>query len=101
MPAPRAVPVVLCFLLRDTPQCGTEVLMGLKQTGFGIGRIVTLGGHVEPGETPAQAAVREVFEESGVTVTEADLEYAGTVEFVFPAQPDWDMSTGRPQRSSI
>ncbi|WP_341481619.1 8-oxo-dGTP diphosphatase [Arthrobacter gengyunqii] len=92
-PPPRAVPVVLCFLMRDTPEQGAEVLMGLKQTGFGIGRIVTLGGHVEPGETPVQAAVREVFEESGVTVEEKDLEHAGTVEFVFPARPEWDMST--------
>ena len=93
VPVPRAVPVVLCFLLREAPGHGAEVLMGLKQTGFGVGRIVTLGGHVEPGETPAQAAVREVFEESGVTVAEADLEPAGTIEFVFPARPEWDMST--------
>ncbi|MET4061288.1 8-oxo-dGTP diphosphatase [Arthrobacter sp. UYP6] len=92
-PPTRAVPVVLCFLMRGKPQQGTEVLMGLKLTGFGVGRIVTLGGHVEPGETPEQAAVREVFEESGVTVAEADLERAGTVEFIFPARPDWDMST--------
>ncbi|WP_258073614.1 8-oxo-dGTP diphosphatase [Arthrobacter sp. 08Y14] len=85
--------MVLCFLMRDTPEQGTEVLMGLKQTGFGVGRIVTLGGHVEPGESPAQAAVREVFEESGVTVAETDLELAGTIEFIFPARPEWDMST--------
>ena len=28
------------------------------------------GGHVEPGETPEQAAVREIQEELGVTVTD-------------------------------
>ena len=32
------------------------------------------GGHVDPGETPKQAAVRETFEESGLTVNAADLE---------------------------
>ena len=32
------------------------------------------GGHVDPGETPKQAAVRETFEESGLTVNTADLE---------------------------
>ena len=70
-----------------------EVLMGLKQTGFGTGRIVTLGGHVEPGETPEQAAVREVEEEAAVTVREQDLVRAGSIEFVFPFRPEWDMST--------
>ena len=67
--------------------------MGLKQTGFGTGRIVTLGGHVEPGETAEQAAVREVEEEASVTVLEEDLVRAGSIEFVFPYRPDWDMST--------
>lgn len=90
---PRATPVVLCFLMRETAQDGHKVLLGMKKTGFGVGRIVTLGGHVEPGESPEAAAVREVFEESGVTITEADLEPAGTIEFIFPARPEWDMST--------
>lgn len=89
----RATPVVLCFLFRETPDGGQEVLLGLKKTGFGIGRIVTLGGHVEPGESSGQAAVREVFEESGVVVAEEDLEPAGSIEFMFPARPEWDMST--------
>ncbi|UWX98202.1 NUDIX domain-containing protein [Arthrobacter zhaoxinii] len=89
----RASPVVLCFLFRETEQDGREVLMGLKKTGFGLGRVVTLGGHIEPGETPEQAAVREVEEESGVVVAEQDLRRAGTIEWIFPAQPGLDMST--------
>ncbi len=31
------------------------------------------GGHVDPGETPIQAAVRETYEESGLIVKAADL----------------------------
>lgn len=31
------------------------------------------GGHIEPGETPEHAAVREVFEESGLRIRETDL----------------------------
>ena len=88
-----STPVTLCFLLRDRPDGGTDVLLGLKKTGFGIGKIVGLGGHVEPGESHAEAACREVQEESGVIVLERDLHPAGVVEFVFPHRPEWNMHT--------
>ncbi|MDQ0756845.1 8-oxo-dGTP diphosphatase [Arthrobacter sp. B3I4] len=84
-------PVTLCFMLRDTDS-GTEVLLGLKRTGFGVGKIVGIGGHVEPGESDAEAVVREVWEEAGIIVLEEDLAHAGVVEFIFPAKPEWNMS---------
>ncbi|WP_258805531.1 8-oxo-dGTP diphosphatase [Pseudarthrobacter sp. NS4] len=84
--------VTLCFLLRDAGD-GTEVLLGLKRTGFGTGKIVGIGGHVEPGETDGEAAVREVFEETGISVLPEDLNDAGAVHFVFPARPEWNMRT--------
>ncbi|MFC4398146.1 8-oxo-dGTP diphosphatase [Arthrobacter sedimenti] len=87
-----AAAVTLCFLLREGEN-GTEVLLGLKQTGFGRGKIVGIGGHVEPGETSAQAVIRELLEETGVVLEEAALADAGAVHFVFPARPDWDMKT--------
>jgi 8-oxo-dGTP diphosphatase len=87
-----AARVTLCFLLRDRDS-GTEVLLGLKRTGFGTGKIVGIGGHVEPGESEAEAVVREVWEETGVTVRQEDLADAGVVQFVFPARPAWDMHT--------
>ena len=43
-------PVTLCFLTR-TVRGVPQVLLGTKKTGFGMGKIVGLGGHVEPGET--------------------------------------------------
>ncbi|MGY2742920.1 8-oxo-dGTP diphosphatase [Arthrobacter sp. UYCu723] len=104
-----SAPVTLCFLLRDAPGGGTEVLLGLKKTGFGKGRIVGLGGHVEPGESDAEAICREVLEEARITVRQQDLSDAGVVEFVFPAKPEWNMHTrlftarlwhGHPQESS-
>ncbi|MFF1385480.1 8-oxo-dGTP diphosphatase [Arthrobacter sp. NPDC058288] len=88
-----STPVTLCFLLRDRPGGGTEVLLGLKKTGFGRGKIVGLGGHVEAGESDAEAVCREVFEEAGVIVREEDLRHAGAVEFRFPARPEWNMLT--------
>lgn len=39
-------------------------------------------GHIEPGETPEQAAVREVREETGVTARLIDR--AGALEFAVP-----------------
>lgn len=84
--------VSLCFLLRDTI-AGQEVLLGLKKTGFGTGKVVGVGGHVEAGERPAEAACREVREEVHVEVAEHDLVLAGTVDFVFPSRPEWNMFT--------
>lgn len=39
------------------------------------------GGRVEPGETPAEAAVREVFEETGLVVTVGEELWTATVPF--------------------
>ena len=87
----KHTPVTLCFLLRDAGN-GTEVLLGLKRTGFGTGKIVGLGGHVEVGESDAEAVVREVWEEAGVVVRQEDLAHAGIVEFIFPSRTEWNMS---------
>jgi 8-oxo-dGTP diphosphatase len=77
------VKAVLCFLLRDG-----EVLLIRKKRGFGAGKINGVGGRVEPGERPEEAAVREVFEEVGVRVR--SLEPAGTLEFYSAdSEPDW------------
>jgi 8-oxo-dGTP diphosphatase len=71
---------------------GREVLLGYKKAGFGAGRWVGLGGHVEDGEEPADAAVREVAEESGLIVAASALTHVATLTFVFPARPTWDQT---------
>jgi 8-oxo-dGTP diphosphatase len=71
---------------------GREVLLGYKKAGFGAGRWVGLGGHVEDGEKPADAAVREVAEESGLVVAASALTHMATLTFVFPARPTWDQT---------
>jgi 8-oxo-dGTP diphosphatase len=74
---------VLCFLLRDG-----EVLLIRKKRGFGAGKINGVGGRIEPGEMPEEAAVREVFEEVGVRVR--SLEPVGALEFYsIDSKPDW------------
>jgi 8-oxo-dGTP diphosphatase len=81
----------LCLLLKAGGDGPREVLLGRKKTGFGTGKIVALGGHVEPGESAAEAAAREVKEESGIRVAQGSLVLAAHVTFLFPAHPSWDM----------
>ncbi len=61
--------------------CGQEVLMIHKKRGLGAGKINGPGGKIEAGETPVQAAVREVEEE--VMVTPLDPEERGELHFQF------------------
>lgn len=84
-------PMCLCLLTRRTAAGRREVLLGLKKTGFGTGKIVGLGGHIEPDESALDAAVREVAEESGIRVDPADLREAADLTFRFPTKPKWDM----------
>ena len=81
----------LCLLTRTDADGTREVLLGHKKTGLGTGKIVGLGGHVEPGESSAEAAAREVKEESGICVAPDSLRAAAHVTFLFPAHPSWDM----------
>ncbi|MGI9005648.1 MAG: 8-oxo-dGTP diphosphatase [Streptosporangiaceae bacterium] len=91
----------LCLLTRPAANgqaaataaaAGTEVLLGFKKTGFGAGRWVGLGGHIEEGEEPAAAAVREVEEESGLVVAATALTHVARLRFVFPHRPAWDQT---------
>lgn len=82
----------LCFLLRDSATGTRQVLLGEKLRGLGTGRVVGLGGHIEAGETAAEAAIREVAEESGLCVSAAALTYAAFITFQFPDEPTWSQT---------
>jgi 8-oxo-dGTP diphosphatase len=69
-----------------------EVLLGFKKSGFGAGRWVGLGGHIEDGEEPAEAAAREVAEESGLNVPASALTHVALLHFIFPSRPSWDQT---------
>jgi len=59
--------VAVTYILRDNGG-STEVLLGEKLRGLGVGHIVGPGGKVEDGETPEEAAIREVQEEVGLKI---------------------------------
>jgi len=67
-----------------------QVLLGLKKRGFGQGKWVGLGGKIEPGETLAAAAVRELYEEAGLLADPGRIEQVARLTFCFPTRPDWD-----------
>ncbi|WP_102157765.1 8-oxo-dGTP diphosphatase [Zhihengliuella halotolerans] len=84
--------VVLCAVIRQDDDGAPTVLLGVKKRGFATGKTVLPGGKVEAGESGAQAAVRELHEETGLSVAPGELSLAATIQFVFPAQPAADMS---------
>ncbi|GAA1287970.1 NUDIX domain-containing protein [Brachybacterium alimentarium] len=73
----------VCFLRRG-PE-GEEVLAVRKR---GTGSYMQVGGKLEPGETAAEAAVREVAEEIGLQLDPSDLEPLGDFEAVAANEPN-------------
>jgi 8-oxo-dGTP diphosphatase len=68
------VEATLCHIIR-----GDELLLKKATRGFSVGKWNGPGGKVEPGEAPEDCAKREVFEETGLRVS--DLLYHGTLSF--------------------
>ena len=66
----------LLFVVR-----GGKILLIHKKLGLGAGKINGVGGRLEPGETPLQAAVREVEEE--LCIRAIDPEKVGRLSFQF------------------
>jgi 8-oxo-dGTP diphosphatase len=66
----------LLFIIRQG-----HVLLIDKKTGFGQGKVNGPGGRLEGGETPLEAAIREVEEE--VRVTPTGIESCGELFFQF------------------
>ena len=53
-----------------------KILLSRRQNkGWGDGLLCIPGGHIEAGETPAEAAVRELREELGITVETQELTF--------------------------
>ena len=75
MPHPRFPVAVHVFLIR-----GDAVLLVRRcNTGFEDGKLSVVAGHVEPGESVTQAALRETSEEVGVTLSPERLHVVGVM----------------------
>jgi len=66
----QVVPRTLIFIERDE-----EILLihKNKRDSYGFSKLNGLGGHIEKGEEPYEAAKREIFEESGLSIEEIYL----------------------------
>lgn len=71
-------PLTLVYVVKEN-----EVCLGYKKRGFGDRYWNGFGGKLEKGETMRQAAVREVYEESTITMTEDSLKQVGLFDFIF------------------
>ncbi len=82
----HTIRAVICYIRRED-----QFLLLLKTSGkFGGGFWNAPGGKIEEGESPEEAARREVLEETGLSV--GALETIGSLEFYFGAgkcRPDW------------
>ncbi|MFX3962385.1 NUDIX hydrolase, partial [Streptococcus suis] len=59
-----------------------------KENDVHQGKCIGVGGKLEPGETPQACAIREIFEETGLTVTKHSLK--GVITFPdFTPNTDW------------
>lgn len=80
MKEPPPTLVGVAVLLR----VGRQVLLGKRKKAHGAGTWSVPGGHVDPGETLRRAAARELEEETGAVVDEADLVPVAFTDNLFP-----------------
>lgn len=66
---PRFAAAYVCCI-----QNNTILLLRRKNTGFKDGQYTVPAGHIEPKERPAEAAIRELYEETNLIVAAEDME---------------------------
>jgi NAD+ diphosphatase len=76
---PRLDPAIIVLV---TDASGERALLG-RQAAWPAGRYSTIAGFVEPGESLEDAVIREVAEETGVSV--GDVQYVASQPWPFPS----------------
>jgi 8-oxo-dGTP diphosphatase len=79
----RVVLTTLCYIEQD----GKLLMLyrNKKKSDVNAGKWIGVGGKFEPGETPEECLLREVYEETGLTLT--DYRFNGVIRF---ASDGWD-----------
>jgi mutator protein MutT len=75
----------ISFCIKDD-----QVLLGMKKVRFGAGKWNGYGGKVEVGETPQQAASRELKEESNIESDPNNFEQVALIQFYFAGVPKFE-----------
>ena len=87
MPSDIPAQRTLCFLVSNE-----KILLGLKKKGMGTMNYNGFGGQFKAGETAEEATVRELYEEAGVIAKKEGLSKMATIDFYFPARPEWNQT---------
>lgn len=66
-----------------------KVLLGRKKRGMGFGKWNGFGGKIEDGETMRECAVRELYEECGISAAAEDLAFVADIYFDQPSDRSW------------
>ncbi|NDD91766.1 NUDIX domain-containing protein [bacterium] len=80
----KLIPACLVYLFRSGSDGQSEILMihrHGREGDYHSGKWNGLGGKFEPGESPWQAAAREVQEESGLALSSDRYFWLGTLQF--------------------
>ena len=80
---PRTDPAVIMLVTRPGPEGGACLLA--RQATWTEGMYSTLAGFVDQSESLEEAVVREVMEESGISVNLNDVQYRGSQPWPFPS----------------
>lgn len=81
-PSTQCQEVTITFPVRSD-----EVLLGMKKRGHGVNYLNGFGGKLQPRETPLDATVRELKEESGLEADPSAIEPTGILTVMGSGKP--------------
>lgn len=71
----------LCYIRKN--DCFLMLYRNKKENDLNAGKWIGVGGKCESGETPEQCLLREVYEETGLTLTK--FQSCGKITFILDA----------------